>query len=377
MDRGDHEGDGAAAPGRATEEPLTQVARSARDVGALVERLAAWLSARVGEPVELDAVEVPAATGMSSETVLFDAAWGGERHRLVARVAPEQCAVPVFPTYDLDRQAATMRAVRAASDVPVPEVLWSEPDPAPLGTPFFVMRRVDGRVPPDVLPYNFDSWVTAASPEERAALQASFVEVLARLHAIDGAAERFAFLAVDRPGATALRRLLDEQAAYYEWAREGVRVPLIERAFAWLEERFPEGDADEGLCWGDSRIGNVLFDGTAPVAVLDWEMACLGPPEVDLAWSCYIHRFFEDLAARFGFAGLPDFLRLEDVAAAHERLTGRTPRHLDWYTVFAALRFAIVSVRTTKRQVHFGQQPPPEDPDDLVMHRDGVEALLR
>ena len=75
--------------------------------------------------------------------------------------------------------------------------------------------------------------------------------------------------------------------------------------------------------------------------------------------------------------GLPDFLRLDDVAAEYERLSGREPRHLHWYTVYAALRYAIVSIRTTKRGVHFGDREMPDDLDDLVMHRAGLEALLQ
>ena len=70
------------------------------------------------------------------------------------------------------KQARVMADARAAAPtVPIPEVVFSEPDPAPLGTPFFVMGRVDGRVPPDVMPYNFDSWVSAATPAERTELQ--------------------------------------------------------------------------------------------------------------------------------------------------------------------------------------------------------------
>lgn len=357
-------------------DEITDVARSARDLGVLRTRLAAWLSLRAGTDVELGDVEVPASNGMSSETVLFDAAWGGESHRLVARLAPEPSAVPVFPTYDLERQARVMAGAREASDVPIPEVLWTEPDEGPIGTAFFVMRRVDGRVPPDVMPYNFDSWVSQATPEERARLQTSTIDALVRLHAIASPSERFAYLDAERPGATAMRRQVADQAAYYEWAREGLRVPIIERTFAWLDERFPADEGDPVMCWGDARIGNVLYDGFEPAAVLDWEMAALAPPEVDLAWFSYIHTFFEDLAETFGVPGLPDFLRIDDVATEYEKLGGRTPRHLDWYTVYAALRYAIVSVRTTKRGVHFGQQAMPEDLDDLVMHRAGLERLL-
>lgn len=357
---------------------VKEVARSTRDMAALRTRLGEWLGTQVGAAIELGEVEVPASNGMSSETMLFDATWGEppETHRLVARLAPEPSAVPVFPSYDLERQAKVMTAARAHSDVPIPEVLWTEPAEGPLGTPFFVMRRVDGRVPPDVMPYNFDSWVSQATPAERAHLQSASVSVLARLHAIEHPAERFAFLELDRPGATAMRRQLADQAAYYEWAREGLRVPLIERTFAWLEEHFPGDEGEPVMCWGDARIGNMLFDGFEPAAVLDWEMAVLAPPEVDLTWFSYIHTFFEDLAQKFGAPGLPDFLRQEDVATEYEKRSGREPRHLHWFTVYAALRYAVVSVRTTKRGVHFGQQQMPEDLDDLVMHREGVERLL-
>jgi aminoglycoside phosphotransferase (APT) family kinase protein len=362
-------------------ELVEEMHKSDRSPEQLEAALGAWLEGR-RPGARITDLDIPSTNGMSSETVLFDAVWpeddGAEvERRLVARVAPEASAVPVFPVYDLERQARVMTDARAAAPtVPIPEVLFSEPDPAPLGTPFFVMGRVDGCVPPDVMPYTFDSWVTAATPEERATLQESSLAVLADLHAIEDALERFAYLEVDRPGATAMRRQLADQAAYYDWAREGLRVPLIDRTFAWLEEHHPADEGDAGLCWGDARIGNVLYDGFRPAAVLDWEMAVLAPPEVDLAWFAYLHTFFQDLTEIFELPGLPDFLRLDDCAATYERLSGRSPRHLHWYTVYAAVRYAVISIRTTKRRVHFEGVPFPDDPDDLIMHRAGLERLL-
>ncbi|MEI4896514.1 hypothetical protein Q8G71_35050, partial [Klebsiella pneumoniae] len=82
---------------------------------------------------------------MSSETLLFGATWregnGTRSEPLVARVAPDASAVPVFRSYDMDRQFQVMRLVAAHSSVPVPRTYWSEPDGAPLGAPFFVMGR--------------------------------------------------------------------------------------------------------------------------------------------------------------------------------------------------------------------------------------------
>ena len=106
---------------------------------------------------------------MSSETVLFTAAWddGGRRseRRMVARIEPPATDCPVFTTYDLGMQFRVMRLVGEHTSVPVPETLWYEPDPAVLGGAFFVMDRVDGPVPPDVLPYTFgDNWVFDAAP---------------------------------------------------------------------------------------------------------------------------------------------------------------------------------------------------------------------
>ena len=79
------------------------------------------------------------------------------------------------------------------------------------------------------------------------------------------------------------------------------------------------------LCWGDSRIGNVMYQDFAPVAVLDWEMATLGPREMDLGWMAFLHRFFEDIAGLANLPGLPDFLRLPDLAQTYAEITGPHP----------------------------------------------------
>ena len=187
-----------------------------------------------GSTVTVADVTLPAANGMSSETILFDATWDGDHHPLVARVAPAETTMPVFPTYDLESQFRTMAQVHEHSAVPVPTVYWSESDPDALGAPFFVMERISGDVPPDVMPYNFGSWVTEASPAQRKTLQQNSVDVLAQLHAIDNPIERFDFLQLPGSGPTAQEAFsahIAEQRAYYEWAvKDGVRSPLIERA---------------------------------------------------------------------------------------------------------------------------------------------------
>lgn len=356
------------------ETPVEMTTPWRRDLGEVGERLAAWARAQVAP----DAVVTDAASpgnGMSSETVLFEMAVDGRTERFAARLAPMADVYPVFPDYDIELQARCMRLVRERTAVPVPEVRWVELDPSWLGTPFLVMGRIDGSAPPDIPPYVFEGWVLDATPEQRAALQRRTVEALVGIHAVSAEEADLGFLDRDAAGATPLRRQVAAQRDYYEWARDGIAYPLIERTFAWLDENFPpEGPA---VClWGDARIGNVLYRDFTPVAVLDWEMAALGPREVDVAWMIFLHTFFDDLAVRFGLPGMDDFMQPAAVVADYEESSGVTLGDLRWFAVFAALRFAIVSVRTSTRGIAYGQMEQPADPDDLIMFRGLLTRML-
>ena len=340
-----------------------------------------WLGERLpaGAQPTIASLVAPSANGMSSETLLLDAAWdeGGTRcsEALVARIAPEETAVPVFQAYDLHRQFRVMQEVARHTKVPVPRVLWSEPDTGPIGSPFFVMERIEGVVPPDVMPYTFgDNWLFGAAPADQRRLQDASVAVLAELHQIPTSV--FDFL----PGAghpSSLRAHLDAQKDFYEWAIAGIpRLPLVERLFGWLEDHWPAEEGPTVLSWGDSRIGNMMYRDFLPVAVLDWEMAALAPPEMDVAWMVFMHLVFEDLAAIFGLPGMSGFMLTDDVLTEYERHSGYTPRDLDFYVAYAALRWGVVSIRTQLRQIHFGGEPMPEDPDDLIMTRSTLERLM-
>jgi aminoglycoside phosphotransferase (APT) family kinase protein len=356
--------------------------RSTRDPAWLRARLQAWLAGRLpadASPI-VGEVHTPSATGMSSETLLFDAEWRDGAHReagrFVARVAPDPKDVPVFPDYDLGAQYRLLRLVAADGRVPVPRVRWLEEDPAHLGAPFFVMERVDGRVPPDVMPYTFGSWVSEATADERRHLQDAAAGVLAALHAIDPGTVDVSFLELDVPGATPLRRHVESQRRYYAWAREGRRHPIIDRGFAWLDAHWPADEGPTVVCWGDARIGNMLFRGFDPVAVLDWEMAALGPRELDLGWFLFLHVFFDDLARQFALPGLPDFLRRADVTATYEARSGHRVGNLEFYECYAALRHAIIMTRTHARRVHFGEVEWPADPDEVIPHRGVLARML-
>jgi aminoglycoside phosphotransferase (APT) family kinase protein len=362
--------------------------RTARDPSTVPALLAAWLATQLpdGADPRVTLHSGIDANGMSSETLVFDADWtdvagGGApvRGEYVARVAPSATEFPVFKDYALQDQYDAMRIVGERTDVPVPTVGFSEPTGEVLGTPFFLMDRIEGVVPPDVPPYNWgDNWLADASPEDQRLLQDSTVAAIAGLHAIPDAASTFSFL--DRPGtaATPLERNLAWARDWYEWAIPDLAPsPLAERCLGWLESNLPDtSGADTVLCWGDSRIGNVLYRDFRPVGVLDWEIAALGPREMDLSWMVFAHLVFQSITDVFGMDGMPHFLREEDVVATYAELTGVTVGDLHWYHLYNAVQWCVVFMRTGARQIHFGEVERPDDVETLFHHKPLVERLL-
>jgi aminoglycoside phosphotransferase (APT) family kinase protein len=354
-----------------------------RSIPALTAALQEWLAAQPGLPGEptITSVRAPDANGLSSTSVLFDVNWvgaaGASTGCYVARMAPEDSALPVFPRYDLAAQYELIGRVAAGCSIPLPQLRWNVPDGGALGTPFFVMDRVDGRIPLDNPPYVFTGWLLDATPQERATLQRASVQVLATLHAMPAAAAAVRALQ-PAAGQDSLRHHVDQQRAYYRWALadDGVRVPIIERSLDWLEQHWPADRGPDVLCWGDARIGNIIYQGFEPAAVLDWEMAALAPRELDVGWFIFLHRFFQDIAEFFGVPGLPDFLRRSDVERCYTELTGWQLGNMDFYLTYAALRHAIIMARIKRRMIHFGEDEVPADIDDYVMHRAGLEQLL-
>jgi aminoglycoside phosphotransferase (APT) family kinase protein len=355
-----------------------------RDADELRANLTGWLARQLHDGAAPAVAELGtnSANGMSSETVLFTASWtdpdgSAVTEELVARIAPDADNEPVFPEYALGNQFELLAQVGALTDVPVPTVRWIEADAGVIGSPFFVMDRVDGVVPPDVMPYTFgDNWLYDASPADQRRLQDSSIAVLAGLHAIDDPETRFSFVAPSAPGDTPLRRHVAHTRDWYEFAKaRSMRSNTVEDGFAWLDAHWPD-EASTVLSWGDSRIGNVMYRDFEPVAVLDWEMAGLGPRELDLGWMVFSHMVFEHLARTFELPGMGDFLRPDDAAATYEQLTGYTPRDLDFYITYAAIQWAIVFMRTGTRQAHFGEIEMPDDVDELMHHRDLVRELL-
>jgi aminoglycoside phosphotransferase (APT) family kinase protein len=344
--------------------------RSSRDQDELRGRLQTWLPHGSGDPeAAVTGLDAPSANGMSSETLLVDATVGGVARRLVVRVAPDTHDVPVFPTYDLEAQFEVIRVVHERTDVPVPTCHWLELDPSWLGAPFFVMDRVDGRVPPDVMPYTFEGWMLDADPADRRRLQDATVRQLAGVHSVPASAVPFL-------GTGGLREHVDHWRAYYEWSAGWGALPIVDRGFRWIEDHWPADEGESRLSWGDARIGNVLYDGFEPVALLDWEMATVAPRGVDVGWMRFLHVFMNDIAEAFEAPGLPGLFTEPDVRSVYEAAAGVELTDLAFYDLWAALRHAVVMARVEDRRIHFGEVPAPADPEAKILHRDRLARML-
>jgi aminoglycoside phosphotransferase (APT) family kinase protein len=310
---------------------------------------------------------------MSSETLLFTIHHGDRSEPVVTRLRPDMTDWPVFPVYDLAAQAGAMNLVGRYTSVPVPNVRFVERDESLLGSPFLVMDRVGGLALPDMPPYVFGgSFLDGFSIDDQRTLARTVAALQAQIHSIDldGArADGFDLSFLPALDGDDVSRLLAQQRAYYDWARGDLRLPVIERALDWLAARRPKNPGPTVLNWGDARPGNVMFDGLTPTAVLDWEMVDAGPAGVDVGWLVFMHMFFQSLADVFQLPGFPEFCRADDVQEAYVNAGGREIEDFDWYVTYASLRFAAIAIRTSLREVSYGNREMPDDPEDLIMHK--------
>ena len=305
-----------------------------RDVEQSRKALAAWLAEKVGADVELGEFAGPGATGFSNETIIVDATYAGAVDRLVVRVAPT--GYTLFPDAAFEAQHQILVTLATQTSVPVPAVRWYETDPSVLGAPFFVMAFVDGVIPEDNPPYTMGGWLKESSPEVQERVFWGAIDTIAEVSALD-------HTALDLPP---LLTGLDAQLDYYERFLESVEateeLAVARRALAWLKDNTPEDDGTV-LCWGDSRIGNVMFTPEGErLAVVDWEMAVLGSPSQDLAWAWFLDRHHSE---GMNEPRLPGFPSKEAMVARFEERSGRSARAFDYYELFAGFRFCVIMGR--------------------------------
>ncbi|MGQ0832996.1 MAG: phosphotransferase family protein [Microthrixaceae bacterium] len=315
-----------------------------RDEAETRSSLARWLADRTGAPaVDVGPVSIPGLSGFSNETLLFDATWddgsGAQTRGLVIRVEPS--GHQVFPSTEFEAQARVLRALGADGSVPVPEVLWFEEDRSILGDRFIAMPRVEGRVPADNPSYHAEGWVTELDDAQRHALWMSAIDTMAAIHRVDREATGLGWIVAPSPA-----EQLDRDREYRRFAAGDLPYPAVDRAFELLSATVPPPVERPALCWGDSRVGNMIFDDTCAVAaVLDWEMVTAGDPVQDLAWNLLLDRHHHEAFGVPRLSGLPD---RDATIARWEATSGRTAEHFDWYELLGATRYAAIMTRVMK-----------------------------
>ncbi len=335
-----------------------------RDAESTRIKLQDWLGAHLDGATDIEIVVAGAneVSGFSSDTIIFDATYtsagtiAGIVHTqgYVVRAAP--FGVAVFEEYEIGLQFSVIKALGEHTDIPVPKALWYEPDTTVLGAPFMVMEKLEGRVPSDNPPYTLppeflppdmelDLWVARATPDQQRTMWLDGIDTLAKIAKVDWRALGLDDLDRSQYGPIGPEQLFGYQRHYYQWA---MRKPVacIDHAWEWLEANRPNDQHLYGFSWGDSRLGNLMFDDDFTVkAVFDWEMVRICNPEFDLAWYLWFDKHFTEA---IGLPRLPGFPSDEECIERWETAVGRKAEHLEFYTVFTMVWFAEIMARVAQ-----------------------------
>ncbi|MCW2527497.1 MAG: Acyl-CoA dehydrogenase family er 11 [Pseudonocardiales bacterium] len=295
-------------------------------------------------------------TGQSNETVLFEASWlqEGQPHSadLVLRLQPR--GNQMFLDADVVREGRLVQHLGERNGLSVPPVFVVVADSDLLGAPFFLMGRIEGHVPAGSPSIHLDPWLTSLSPDQRTALMSQAITALAGVHAVDVDSIR----PILDPSGTrgTLAADIERLQEWFDWARRGRTFPILESALAAIGPGLGREPSEAVLLWGDPRPGNIIFTETPEVAaLLDWEMATIGPAELDVGWWLMMDEF----AARgVEHDVLPGFPSRAETVAWYEGAAGRTLQDLDFYQLIAGVKLAITLIPAADSLIARGILPP-------------------
>ncbi|POP53757.1 phosphotransferase [Zhongshania marina] len=220
------------------------------------------------------------AGGQSNPTYLIEAASG---KYVLRRKPPGEL---LKSAHAVDREFRVMRAL-ASTEVPVPKMRVLCDDDSVIGSMFYLMDFLDGRI-------MWDAALPKQTPAERTAIYDAMNKVLADLHNVD--IEKAGLSDYGKPG-NYFERQLSRWTKQYR-ASETETVPSMEKMMVWLSDNLPEDDGLVCINHGDFRLDNMMFahDSSEVLALLDWELSTLGHPYADLAYQCMQLRIPSDAA---------------------------------------------------------------------------------
>lgn len=276
--------------------------------------------------------------GQSNPTFLLS---GGGRQYVLRKKPPGK----LLPSaHAVEREYRILKTLNR-TPVPVPQVYLLCEDEAIIGTPFYVMERVKGRI------FRTPEAPEASDAKERAAIFDAMNETLAKIHQVDWNALGLADYG--KPG-NYMQRQVSRWTQQYE-ASKTQHIESMENLIQWLWEHIP-GDDSAAIVHGDFRLENLIIHPTEPrvLAVLDWELSTLGHPLADLAYNCIGYYFPSMGGRRTGYLGL-DLRNLgipseNEYTAAYCRRTGRSDLP-DWkfFIAFSIFRLASIVQGVYKR----------------------------
>jgi len=294
-----------------------------------LERLGAWLEANVAPLAgPLEAAQFKG--GQSNPTYLLAA--GAQRY--VLRRKPPGKLLP--SAHAVDREYRVIRAL-AATDVPVARALALCDDAAVIGTAFYVMEYVGGRV-------FWDPRLPELAVGERGAIHDEINRVIAALHGVDPEAAGLGDYG--RTGEYIARQVSRWSKQYQ--ASETEQIEAMDNLIAWLPENIPAAE-ETRIVHGDYRIDNVIFDPVEPriLAVLDWELSTLGHPLADFAYHCMVWRIPPGVFRGLGgldlaLLGIPTERQYVEAYCRRTGRAGIEPRDWEYYMVYNMFRIAAI-----------------------------------
>lgn len=245
----------------------------------------------------------------------------------------------------VDREFRVLAAL-ADTAVPVPQVHHLCEDTDVIGSMFYIMECVDGRVFWD------SSLPQIESNSIRSSMYNQMNQVLASLHTVD--IEKAGLADYGRPGSY-FERQLSRWTKQYRLS-ETDKIQEVDELIVWLEQHLPADDGKVSLVHGDYRMDNMMFHPTEPrvVAVLDWELSTLGHPYADLAYQCMQLRLPADVGHAPGLGGV-DRRALgipteqEYVEQYCQRMGLQGIDHWHFYLAFSFFRLAAIAQGVAKR----------------------------